>query len=297
MSHIPVLLDEALHYLDPKPGDFIIDGTLDGGGHAKEIVNKILPRGIFLGIDLDPDMIAKTKPIIESQMFSPTATAIFEQGNYADLPKILKKNKLPKANGLFLDLGFSSQQMEAGRGLSFGKDEPLDMRYDPGGEITAAEVVNSWTEKELGDLFLAYGEERYSRTIAREIIQSRKKKRIIRTAELTEIIERSVPKNYEQGRINPATRVFQALRIIVNDEIRNLETVLSIVHEIVEHQGRVVIISFHSLEDRMVKNKFRDLANDQGATLLTKKPIIASAPEMEKNPRSRSAKLRALRLN
>lgn len=203
---------------------------------------------------------------------------------------------MPEANGLILDLGFSTEELEkSGRGFSFLKDEPLDMRYDIDGEITtAAEVVNSYPEKDLADIFYIYGEERMSRQIAKKIVEERRKERIMTTGRLVEVVKMAVGKGYEKGRINPATRVFQALRIYVNKELENLETILKNLPEIIRPNGRVVIISFHSLEDRIVKNYFKQMEKEGKGEILTKKPVVASKEEIISNPRSRSAKLRAI---
>jgi 16S rRNA (cytosine1402-N4)-methyltransferase len=236
-------------------------------------------------------------------------------GNYADLPEIFKKIHRPlkkseglKADGLIIDLGFSSEQIEqSGRGFSFLKDEPLIMRYADEG-LTAAEVINSFSEKDLADILWRYGEERFSRQIAPKIIEERKRKRILTTFELVEIIKKAVPKKYERGRIHPATRVFQALRIYVNRELENLETLLKkldpetdVLHrcgagKILNNKGRVAIISFHSLEDRLVKNYFKQMAKKGYAEILTKKPITPTKEEIKNNPRSRSAKMRAVKI-
>jgi 16S rRNA (cytosine1402-N4)-methyltransferase len=287
MSHIPVLLKEVVEYLDPKPGDFIIDGTIGSGGHAEKILEKIGPKGKLLGIDWDKENIKSLK-----SKFKNHSNAILVQGNYADLPEILEKEKLPEADGLLIDLGFSSGQLDSGKGFSFQKDEVLDMRYGGEGQ-TAAEIVNSLSEKDLADIFWRFGEERYSRQIAKKIVEERKKERILMTGRLVEIVKSAVPRNYERGRINPATRVFQALRICVNDELGNLGSILGNLESILKNKGRVAIISFHSLEDRMVKNHFRQAAKEGKMSILTKRPVTASEEEAEINPRSRSAKMRA----
>ncbi|MBI4159919.1 16S rRNA (cytosine(1402)-N(4))-methyltransferase RsmH [Candidatus Wolfebacteria bacterium] len=327
--HIPVLLDEVIHYLDPRPGKFIIDGAVDGGGHAEEIIKRIQPNGTFLGIDLDNEMIMKTakrlmtNPSMGLMAGNRRLTTKFMPGNYADLPDILNGEELGCADGLLLDLGFSTEQLEAGKGFSFNKDEVLDMRYDSrisadrnadqrglesdisvnqrgnpreSAVRTAAEVINSLPEQELANIFWTYGEERYGRRIAKEIVITRKKKRIIRTTELVAVIEKVVPRGYEHGRIHPATRVFQGLRIYVNHEMENLDTALRKLPRIMASHGRVVLISFHSLEDRRVKQAFRELEKRGKARILTKKPIRASKEEIERNPRSRGAKLRAIEI-
>lgn len=318
MPHTPVLLKEVIAVLDPKPGEFFIDGTVNGGGHAVAILEKISPAGKFLGIDWDNDAVdifkLKTENSRLRQDFGGQAKLkiIAIHGNYADLPEILEKIRkadpsIPlRASGLLLDLGMSSEQLErSGRGFSFRKDEPLIMQYQSSSEIlTAAEIINSFNEKELADIFFKYGEERFSRKIAKKIIEERKNKRILTTFELVEIIKKALPagrqgssKNYERGRIHPATRIFQALRIYVNSELENLEKLLKNLDKILKPKGRIAIISFHSLEDRLVKHYFREKAKEGGMEILTKKPIGPTVEEAGQNPRSRSAKLRAAILN
>ena len=318
--HIPVLLKESIEILDPKKGKFFIDGTIGGGGHSVEILKKIGVSGKLLGIDWDKDAIERLNPPAGGGKFKNYKNAILINGNYADLTEILEKLNFSKADGLIIDLGFSSDQLEksgrapnqsklgTGRGFSFMRNEILDMRYNPTGEdLTAAEVVNSFSEKELADIFWKYGEEKYSRQIAKKIIEERKKKRILTAFELVEIIKKAVPKNYEprsrtsslrgrQGRIHPATKVFQALRIYVNYELDNLEKLLKNLTAILNSDGRVVIISFHSLEDRLVKNYFRQIVKEGKAEFLARKPIRPSIEEIKNNPRSRSAKLRAIKI-
>mgnify|MGYP001579309447 CR=1 FL=1 len=289
---MPVLLKEVIEILNPQPGEFFIDGTLGSGGHAVKIFEKILPGGKLLGLDLDGNnlKIAESKILasIKYPVSSIKQNLILIHGNYADLPEILEWEKLGKADGLLLDLGFSSEHLQSGRGFSFLKNEPLDMRYNTKTKMTAGEVVSSFSEKDLAEIFYKYGEERYSRQIAKKIITERKRKSIKTTFDLVEIIGGG------KDRIHPATRVFQALRIYVNDELGNLEKLLKNIDKIIK--GRVAIISFHSLEDRLVKNYFRDLKNQGKAQILTKKPIRPSGEEIQINPRSRSAKLRVLYL-
>ncbi len=319
--HVPVLLKETIEILNPQPEEFFIDGTIGSGGHAVKIFEKILPSGKLLGLDLDKNSleIAEAKILTELRIKNrpsgdlPRAKTelrnnlILVQGNYADLPEILKKHKLPKADGLLLDLGFSSEQLE-GKGISFLKNEKLDMRYDSESKNpTAAEIINSFNEKDLADIFWKYGEERLSRQIARKIIEERKKKTIKTTFDLVEIIKKAIP--FRHNRLHPATKVFQALRIYVDNELENLEKLLSNLGKIIKGRkikgparnathsvagGQVAIISYHSLEDRLVKNCFRDLKNQGKAQILTKKPIRPSQEEIIDNPRSRSAKLRAI---
>lgn len=290
MAHTPVLLNKVLEILSLAPGQFIIDGTMNGGGHATEIIKRLAPRGTFLGIDLDKEMVAGAKKRFAGKK---SVDINLVESNYTDIPAVLKNKKMGKANGLLLDLGFSSSQLESGRGFSFKKDEPLFMTYGSTGS-TAAEVVNGLTEKELADIFYTYGEERRSRQIAKRIVEARKKKRIMTTGELGEVIASTVGKSYEGGRIDPSTRVFQALRIYVNGEMENLAQVLAEFKDILRPGGIAAIISFHSLEDRLVKQAFRQMERDGVAEILTKKPIIADLEEQRNNPRSRSAKLRAI---
>lgn len=293
MLHIPVLLKESIEKLSPKEGEFFIDCTGGGGGHSREILKRIGKRGKLLVIDWDKNNVRNLKEI-----FKDNENVFVEQANYKDAPELVEKNKLGKADGLIIDLGFSTDQIEeGGRGFSFLKEEILDMRYElKEGGLTAAEVVNQFSEKDLADIFYKYGEERYSRQIAKNIVESRRKKRILMTFDLVEIIRSSVPKKYERGRINPATRVFQALRIYVNDELGNLEEILKNLRVLMNKNGRVAIISFHSLEDRIVKNYFREMVKNSFADFINKKPIVPTDEEILNNPKSRSAKMRAIRV-
>jgi 16S rRNA (cytosine1402-N4)-methyltransferase len=216
-----------------------------------------------------------------------------EYSNYANVKEVMEKYGLPKADGLLLDLGFSSTQLEEERGMSFQKDEPLDMRYDLEGNLpTAADVVNGLTEEELANVIFQYGEERMSRRIAKRIVEERRRNRITTTKELADAVVSAVGRGYEKGRIHPATRVFQALRIYVNKELDNLEKILSECDAIIKPGGRIAIIAFHSLEDRIVKTRFREMEKAKKGHILTKKPLTATEDEMRGNPRARSAKLR-----
>ena len=282
--HKPVLLNEVINFLDPQPGEFIIDGTFGSGGHAQEILKKIGPDGKLLGVDWDEQSFSAHA--ISDSRFS------YEIASYSDLTEILKNKNLPKADGLLLDLGFSSEQLGSGMGFSFQKDEPLLMTYNSATK-SAKDVLEDLSEEELAKVIKEFGEERFSGRIARVIKDQEKIKPIETTGELARVISRAVPMGYERGRIHPATRTFQALRIYVNNELGNLEKVLKNLEAILKPGGRAVIISFHSLEDRIVKNYFRDFKKVGKLKILTKKPIIASEEEMAVNPRSRSAKLRA----
>src|SRR3989338_7922360 len=258
MSHIPVLLNEAIQVLDPKPGEFFIDGTFGSGGHSRAIQEKIGATGKLLAIDWDETNFKRFA--IGDLRFASYA------GNYADLPEILKKRGLPKADGLIIDLGFSSEQLSGGRGFSFGKDEPLLMTYSRDMK-PVKEILKEVSEEELAKIIKDLSDERFANRIAKEIKEYLKRKPIETSKELAEIIKSAVPKNYERGhrhggasRIHPATRTFMALRIYANQELENLEKLLKNLELILKPGGRAAIISFHSLEDRLVKNHFRQMA-------------------------------------
>jgi 16S rRNA (cytosine1402-N4)-methyltransferase len=304
-SHKPVLLNEVLEYLNPQPGDFMIDGTMDGGGHATAIMEK---GSRLLGVDWDERMVARWHAKkIDSRK------AIFAHGNYADLPEILVNEKLPLADGLLIDLGLSSEQLDAksaerdreadehaGRGFSFSEaaaNEPLLMTYDDS-QTPVREILREIDEMTLANIIYEFGGERGSRRIAKAIKEYERRKPIMTAGELATTIRSVLPKSYERGRIDPATRTFQALRIYANDELKNIKKLLDEVGEgkIIKPGGRVVILSFHSLEDRIVKQSFQKLAKENKAKLLTKKPIPATREEIKENPRARSAKLRAMQL-
>lgn len=293
-THIPVLLNEVLEILEPKSGKVIVDGTLGSAGHAIPIIERLRPEGIFLGIDWDKDAVEKLEARIKNLEKRPKKVVI-KIGNYADLPAILKSEKIGKIDGVLLDLGFSSEQLETGRGFTFMKDEPLLMTYSKD-RMPAYKVLKQLNQKEMEEIIRTYGEERYAGRIARAIWERERKKPITRSGELREVIRRAVPRLYERGRINPATRTFMALRIYVNDELGNLEKFLEAVPQVMAKEGRVAIITFHSLEDRIAKNSFRDLAKEGKAKILTKKPIISTSEEIKANPRARSAKLRAIEI-
>lgn len=295
--HIPVLLKETIESLNLSNGKFIIDGTLNGGGHAREIIGKIMSKGTFLGIDLDEEIISQTKSDLIKEFPDFKDKLFFKRGNYKDIPRIISEMKLTEPDGIILDLGFSSFHIDQSqRGFSFQKDEALDMRYDRSSGIPAYQIVNSTDEKTLADIIWKFGEERFSRQIAKAIVRERRKKKITTSKELAEVIASAVPGFYRRGRTNPATKTFQSLRIVVNDELGNLETFLKAVPQLMNKNGRLSIISFHSLEDRIVKNFFNQFKKEGKAKILSKKPIIASEEEIDSNPKSRSAKLRVLEM-
>ena len=291
MGHIPVLQKEVLKYLDPKPNENFIDCTFGQGGHSKLILDKNGPKGKVLGIEIDP-MLSKKRPAGSDKRL------ILANGSYAGLKEVIKKNKAIRSfksvSGILIDLGISSWHIEkSGRGFSFKRDEELDMRYDPQNPLDAKKILNFWSRQEIEKTLREYGEERYASEIAEEIIRSREARPIRKTFQLVEIIESVVPKNYRHGKIHFATRTFQALRIAVNDELQNLEKVLPQASSILKNGGRLAVISFHSLEDRIVKNFFRQKAKEGSLKVLTKKPISPTFQEIKNNPRARSAKLRA----
>ncbi len=295
MQHIPVLLKETIESLNLSKGKFIVDGTLNGGGHAKKIIEQIMPGGEFLGIDLDDEILKKSRLELMDTFSEFKENLIFVNENYKNIDQIISENKLPKADGIVLDLGFSSfHTEESQRGFSFNKEEVLDMRYNQSSGITAGQIINSFSEKDLADIIWKFGEERFSRQIAKAIVVARRKKRILTSMELAEIIKYSVPSFYRRSRINPATKTFQALRIVVNDELGNLNMFLRNVSKIMNHGGRLSIISFHSIEDRIVKKSFNDFKKEGVAKIICKKPIVASDQELNLNAKSRSAKLRVL---
>lgn len=281
--HIPVLQKEAIEYLDPKPNENFIDCTLGYGGHAKAILEKTEPKGKVLGIDRDPEMIRNLKKI---------KRLVSVCDNFSNLKEIVKQNGFNRVSGVLFDLGFSSWHLEgSGRGFTFLKNEPLDMRYNPKNPLTAEKIINYWASWEIEKILREYGEERFSEKIAENIIKFRKVKPIEKTFQLVEVLKKATPSWYQHQRIHFATRAFQALRIAVNDELNNFIKALPQAQEVLKKDGRLVIISFHSLEDRIAKNFIRD--NKNSLKVATKKPIIPTQEEIKINPRSRSAKLRA----
>ncbi len=288
--HIPVLLNEVLEYLEPKPECNYVDCTLNGGGHTKEILKRNDKNGLVMGIEVDKDIFNKINQEEINRL-------VAVNDSYSNLKEIVTKEKFKNINGILFDIGMSSYHIDQSeKGFSFLKDEPLFMSYnvDKGNQRTAYEIVNQYNEKDLVDILFKYGEERYSRKIAKSIIEKRKKRSINTTFELVDIIASAVPMNYKRGKIHFATRTFQALRIEVNRELDNFFDALPQALEVLDSGGRIVVITFHSLEDRIVKNYFRDWSKKGLVTLLTKKPITAQDQEIKENPRSRSAKLRAV---
>ncbi|MBU0546933.1 16S rRNA (cytosine(1402)-N(4))-methyltransferase RsmH [Patescibacteria group bacterium] len=290
MVHLPVLKKEVLEYLDPKPNQNFIDCTLGAGGHTIAILEKNQPNGKVLGIELDPVLYQKIKEEITSDRL------ITVNDNFKNITEIIQKIEFKKVAGVLLDLGMSSWHIDnSGRGFSFQKEEELDMRYNPdieSSKSTAASIVNERSQEEIEKILKEYGEERFARRIAKTIVEKRKYRTIKTTNQLIDIIQEAVPLWYKKKRIFFATRTFQAFRIAANDELNSLQIVLPQIINILEPGGKIIVISFHSLEDRIVKNFFREEKRKNTLKIITKKPIEATPGEIEVNPRSRSAKLR-----
>ncbi|MBI3442752.1 MAG: 16S rRNA (cytosine(1402)-N(4))-methyltransferase RsmH [Candidatus Sungbacteria bacterium] len=299
--HTPVFLNEVLEIFDPQPGQVYVDATVNGGGHARALADRIERTGRVIGIDLDRELIEDLRARNEQES---RKNIELVHGNYADLGAILKRLGSDKVNsrcnvgvdGILFDLGFSSYHVDqSGRGFSFLRDEPLDMRYDPTrNELTADKIINTWSEQAIENLLRTCGQERHSRRIASRIVAERKNKRIATAAVLAEIIRSSIP-HKSLTRIHPATRTFQALRMAVNDELGNIERGIWAAIEKLRGGGKIIAISFHSLEDRSIKLFFQKLRKEQVLEVLTPKPLKPSIREMTINPRARSAKLRAAR--
>lgn len=290
-THITVLTEEAVEALAIKTSSIVVDATLGSAGHTSRILEKLGPDGTLVGIDADAEAIALAKAKL-SQCTPHTHLVV---GNFRNINSILEQLHITKADAILADLGWRMEQFSGnGRGFSFLVDEPLIMTFgNPDSYLfTASDVVNDWEEESIKNILKGYGEERFSGRIAYAIVEARKKKRIETTFELVEIIKNVVPAFYKTGKINPATRTFQALRIVVNDEFQTLETFIKEAITLLNPGGRLAIITFHSLEDRIVKHLFRTYAHDQVGVVLTKKPMTPTRDELLSNPRSRSAKLR-----
>jgi 16S rRNA (cytosine1402-N4)-methyltransferase len=283
--HQPVLLKETIDFLEVKENRNYVDCTFGEGGHALEILKRNGPRGKVLGIERDPIILKEAKK---------RKRLILVNDSFANLKKIVEKENFKNVFGVLFDLGFSSWHLErSGRGFSFLRDEPLIMCYDGKEGLTAKEILNSWSEKEIEKILREYGQERFAKRIAKEISVYRKLKSIKKTSQLVEIVKRATPVWYQKRKIHFATKVFQALRIAVNEELSNLEKALPQALEILEKGGRLVVISYHSLEDKIVKKFFKENFKKGHLKILTKKPLRPQKEEIKVNPRSRSAKLRA----
>ena len=282
------MLEQVVHWLDPRPGEVFVDGTVGGGGHARALVQRLGPTGLLIGLDRDPAAIAATGRHLAGTLVR------LVQANFCDLPEVLAQLGVSAVEGVLLDLGVSSDQWaDQQRGFSFSSTGPLDLRFDPLSGEPARRLVNRLSVERLAELIHRYGEDRHSRRIARGIVERRREKPIETAVELAELVRRCVPRTggHPRGtrRIDPATRTFQALRIAVNDEIKSLEIALRRLPDCLRPRARLAVISFHSLEDRPVKEAFRD---DRRLRVLTPKPVRPDVEEIKRNPRARSAKLR-----
>lgn len=305
--HKPVLLNESIESLNLKAGAVAVDATFGGGGHSEAILNKIGDNGKLVAIDADSEAIERFKSKVKNQKSKAEGRIFLINDNFENLEKILENLKIEKVDAILADLGWSSDQL-IGKGMSFMQDEQLDMRLSKDQKISAWNVVNEFSEEELERIIRDLGEEKFWRSIAKKIVESRKIKKIETTKELAEIVKSGVPRKFRFGKINLATKTFQGIRIEVNQELENLEKFIPQAIEKLNTGGRLAIISFHSLEDRIVKNIFRENARGRISTdpitgqtivheppkikLINKKPVISGEKEIEENSRARSAKLR-----
>ena len=301
-KHKPVMLSECIEGLNIKPDGIYVDGTLGGAGHSKEIAKRLSKDGLLIGIDRDDDALKAAKENLKEFQ-----NVKFVKDNHDNIKQILEDLEIEKVDGILLDLGVSSYQLdERNRGFSYLGENELDMRMDKTQELTAQKVVNTYSEEKLANIIYEYGEERFSRQIAKNICEERKQKEIVTTKQLVEIIEKSIPRS-KQNDGHPGKRTFQAIRIEVNDEIKPLYNTIKNCIECLNDNGRLCVITFHSLEDRAVKNAMNDAkgkctcpsdlpycvcgAKSLGK-IITRKPIVATEEELEQNSRSKSAKLR-----
>ena len=305
-NHIPVMLSETLALLNCRPGKIYVDGTLGGCGHASEILKRIGPNGLLIGIDQDQDAIENAQTLLQGHR----SVLHLYHGNYIQTADVLAQLDLMAVDGILLDLGLSLHQLtSSGRGFSFKRDEPLDMRMDIRAKVTADDLVNAMGEDQLFEIFKTYGEERWARPIARQIVKHRKTRPFKTSRQLAQLIATVIPKRFaSKARIHPATRVFMALRIAVNKELERLDNFLQQVADWLKPEGRLCILSFHSLEDRLVKRHLQFLARDctcppdfpqcvcdkeAQVRILTKKALRPSDAEISANPMARSTRLRA----
>ncbi|MBD3282093.1 MAG: 16S rRNA (cytosine(1402)-N(4))-methyltransferase RsmH [Candidatus Portnoybacteria bacterium] len=293
--HIPVLLNKTIKYLDPKPGENFIDCTLGEAGHTKAILKKTEPNGKVLGIDADTESLKRIKLDPEIMKYESQGRLMLVRSNFKNIKKAVEENRFQNIKGVLFDLGLSSWQIEESKkGFTYKKDEPLIMILNGSQDVSAQEIINNWPEESLIGLFQKYAQERFSRRIVRGIMAQRKISPIKTTTQLKNIIIRAIPRSKtRRGKKDRVlARIFQALRIEVNDELENLKQGLEDSLEILDKEGRIAIISFHSLEDRIAKIFLREKAKEGKIEILTKKPIAPDEEEKRMNPRSRSAKLR-----
>lgn len=294
--HISVLLQESIDALKLEPRDVAIDATVGQGGHAKLIAQAIGKQGTILALDADESSLAEAKENLKDA----EAHLIFMNGNFKNIAEHAARAGITSADAIIFDLGWHQGQLQSGRGFSFKEDAPLLMTLSTSPEpyqMTAADIIADWNEDDLSELFRNYGGERFSGRIARVIVESRKKTPITTASQLADVIVSAVPGRFKQGRIHPATRVFQALRIAVNDEFGSLKAGLDAAIKLLAPDGRLAVISFHSLEDKIVKDTLRAAEDADLGIRITKKPIAPSRAEQKSNPRARSAKLRIFQKN
>ncbi len=294
MIHASVLLHESIDTLEIKNGDVFVDGTLGNGGHTLEVAKRFGDAVVMIGIDLDPDAIRRAEERIKPL----SAKVHYVHESFRNIDKVLESLNIDGANKILLDIGLSSNQFEeSGRGFSFQKDEPLVMSFKKDlteADLTAREIVNTWDLENIQAILSGYGEEQFAWKIAKAIVARREEKPIETTFDLVEVIKIATPKFYHHRKIHPATKTFQALRITVNDEIESLREGIRKGFYSLRPKGRLAVISFHSLEDRIVKQFFKEREEKEEGARITKKPITAGEEEVERNPRSRSAKLRVI---
>lgn len=296
MKHIAVLQQEVISVLNLRSDSVVVDCTLGSGGHAALILQQLGKSGTYIGIDVDPTAIKANSTLQEKT----DARVLLVEGNFRNIRTLLSENGITQVDAIIADLGWRTEQFEGTsgvlRGFSFKHDEPLAMTFGEPARypFTAYDIVNSWEEEDIANVIYAYGEERHSRRIARAIVARRVQTPIETSKQLAEVVRDALPAALQKKRIHPATKTFQALRIAVNDEFDALKELLAEGFETLAPKGRMAIISFHSLEDRIVKETFRTFVRDQKAMLVHKKPLEAHTEELEKNPRARSAKLRTI---
>lgn len=306
-DHISVLMSEVIENLNIKPDGIYVDGTLGGAGHAAQICKRLGGKGMLIGLDQDEEAVAVSKERLS--VYGDRVKIV--KSNYVHMKQVLNSQGIRKVDGILLDLGVSSHQLDvAERGFSYREDAPLDMRMDRDQPITARDIVNRYPEAELARIIYSFGEERYAKSIARHIIRERERREIETTGQLVDIIRNSMPAKAQNGKGHPAKRTFQAIRIECNQELEVLQQALDDMIDLLQDNGRLCIISFHSLEDRIVKNSFRKAENPctcppdfpvcvcgkkAKGKVLTRKPILPTEKEMEENSRSKSAKLRVFK--
>ncbi len=304
-GHRTVLLHEAVESLALQQNDVVVDGTLGGAGHALAIAKQLGDGGVLIGVDADKDAISRAYDVLaDAQPVSGDVqpatrtgsgpTVLLINDNFRNIKAALARLGYGSIDKMILDLGWSSYQLRGGRGFSFLSDEPLSMSYAHSQTLTAEIIVNDWEESSIVDVISGFGEERYARRIAERIVRERSYKRIQTARELADIVKAAVPAAYRYGRIHPATKTFQALRIAVNDEFGAIEQGLTDGLSMLNPGGRIAVISFHSIEDRIIKHRFVQWAREGAIELITRKPIVPSDAEIAENPRARSAKLRVI---